>query len=137
MSSLSSILIAGGVFAIALSPAALAAMRPGFGGVAAVFYGIATLAAASFHTGIFSRDLAPHDFGAIGSQPTPGDECAEVLQLLQQARVIIDRRDPARLVVARAAWEQLPSAVRDAATFCADRARPEGENIRPLEVVPQ
>lgn len=138
MNSIFAILAAGALHVAALGPAALAALRPSFGPFAAGFYALSALIALTLHTGAFTGDqLTPYASDRAGRRPNAGDECAEILQLLEQARVILDRRDPSRLVVSQAAWDRLPGAIRDAATQCADRARPEGANIRPLEVVPQ
>jgi len=80
--------------------------------------------------------LAPFDIRDIESAALAGGgECVQVLQVLTEAGVILDRRNPSHLVVARQLWPQLPPAVRDATVACADEARPADSGGGPIEIV--
>lgn len=105
--------------------------------VGAVLCGVLLLGIVALGAGWLGRGaLAPHDIRDIESAALAGGgECAQVLQVLTEARVILDRRDPGRLVVARQFWSQLPSAVRDATVACADEARPADSAGGPIQVV--
>lgn len=136
MASIFAFLAVAAIYLVALAPAVLAALRPGLGRFAALFYGASALAAATFQLGIFSRQgLAPYDIEDIENRSMQEGECGEVIRLLEGAGIIVDRRDPARLVVAQPAWDQMPPAVRDVATNCVERSRPEGANYQPIEII--
>lgn len=102
-----------------------------------VIGGAALLAVVAIGGGWVGRGaLAPHDIRDIESAALAGGgECAQVMQALTEAGVIIDRRNPSQLVVARQLWSQLPQAVRDATTACAEETRPADAGGGPIQVV--
>lgn len=82
------------------------------------------------------RSLAPFDIRDIESAAlSEGGQCAQVLRLLTDARIIIDRSDPVRIVVSGQLWPQLPAAVRDATMACVEEGRSGDGAQQPIEVV--
>jgi hypothetical protein len=137
MSSALATTIALVLYAAVLLPLAVAVWKPRAGRWVAAFYGIALLATGAFNTGwVPLRTLAPVSDVEM-AMPTDADRCNQVLGLLEQSRVIIDRSRPDRLVVDQRGWEQLPPPVRDVIVACAERDRPAASGSDPMNVVTQ
>ncbi len=61
--------------------------------------------------------------------------CGEVVRISEQGRLILDRTNPRRLVVAQALWSRLPAEVQRSLVECAEAMRPEGTRSGPMRVV--
>lgn len=101
-------------------------------------YGLAVLALAAFHTGLFSGATAASALPEPSSLPSISNaRCREIVNLLVENRIILRPPGGDRLLVARAAWQQLPEGVRDQVLSCAEQLTPERATGRPIEVVEQ
>jgi hypothetical protein len=135
MSSLTALLVVLGLFAVAFAPLALAAARI-IGWIPATLFNAALiLGATGYQAGLF----APHylQFSQIPANQAgsvPDSQCAELITALEQARVIIDRRTPPRLVVDRDRWSQLPEEAGGVIFDCVQRAWPAGSAPPELEM---
>jgi hypothetical protein len=63
------------------------------------------------------------------------DVCAQMLRVSEQGQLILDRSDPARLVVSEALWPRVPSQVQRTIVDCVRSARPPGVRWVPMKVV--
>ena len=134
---MSSVLILLLFLAIA-APALVAFVRRDLGWKTGGFYGAVAAGLLAWHVG-FSIGEMP-DAAALakaraGGPALQGSRCEQVLSTAEQGRLVLDRRNPNRLVVAAALWTQLPEEVRTAITQCADTIRPADQRERPVEIV--
>ena len=107
-------------------------------------YGIGVLAAMLSALVVFESGwvgwgaLAPYDIRDLQSASLSGaGECTRIMQALTDSGIVIDRNDPARLVVAKSLWDQLPQTVREVAQTCAEQSRPDTGNGAHVEIVPR
>ncbi|HZF94064.1 MAG TPA: hypothetical protein VEZ20_04235 [Allosphingosinicella sp.] len=126
------------LFLLLAAPAVLAFVRRDLGWITGGFYGAVAAGLLAWHVG-FAIDEIP-DAAAIakaraGGAGVQGSRCEQVLATAEQGRVVLDRRNPNRLVVSAALWPQLPEEVRTALSQCADTIRPADQRERPVEVV--
>lgn len=126
------------LFLLLAAPALIAFLRRDLGRVTGGFYAAAAAGLLAWHVG-FAIDALP-DAAAIakaraGSLAVQGSRCEQVLATAEQGRLVLDRRNPNRLVVSASLWPQLPEEVRTALTQCADTIRPADQRERPVEVV--
>ena len=125
------------LFLLLAAPALIAFVRSDVGWKTGAFYGLVLVLLLGWHVG-FSVSSIP-DAGTLGPRPQAtgleGSRCEEALATAQRGGIILDRRDPNRLVVSAAVWQQIPEEVRTALTQCADSVRPAGARERPVEVV--
>lgn len=101
-------------------------------------FGIGLLAILVLHSGwVGQSSLAPFDIRDIESAALSGgsSECGQVMQLLTEAGVILDRPTPRQLVVARRLWSEMPPAVREVTTACAEETRPADGGDGPIEII--
>jgi hypothetical protein len=102
------------------------------------FYGAVAAGLLAWHVGFGIGEIP--DAAAIakaraGGPAVQGSRCEQVLATAEQGRLVLDRRNPNRLVVSAALWPQLPEEVRTAISQCADTIRPADQRERPVEVV--
>lgn len=124
------------LFLLLAAPALLALLRQDLGWRTGGFYGAVVAALLAWHVG-FAIGPIP-SAASLARAPgvvLEGSRCEQALQTATQARMIVDRRDPRRLVVNRELWQQMPESVREALTECARTTRPLGQREEPLEVV--
>lgn len=108
--------------AVLLLPLAWAAFRPAAFGVG---YAVFISGVAICQTGLFASASVPPMEGISATSPAmSGSQCAEILSLLGDSGTIIDRRDPPRVVVRQAHWNQLPQEAQDAVIACVRREWP-------------
>ena len=99
-------------------------------------YGVGILGLIAFHTGHLSGPSSAAALPAPSSrQPISNRQCAEIMAVLRDNRVILEPLSAERLVVARATWEQVPTTAQDQIIACAEQMRPGGSGGRPIEVV--
>jgi hypothetical protein len=126
------------LFLVLAAPALVAFVRRELGWVTGGFYGAVVAGLLAWHVG-FSigpiPDAASIARARAAGPAVSGSRCEQVLATAEQGRVVLDRRDPNRLVVAAALWQQLPEEVRAALTECADTVRPADQRERPVEIV--
>ncbi|HMG46777.1 MAG TPA: hypothetical protein VK614_04895 [Allosphingosinicella sp.] len=121
------------VYIAALAPLGLAAWKPGIGGPLAAIYGAFITAIAAHQSGIFAQPALPSLTDVSAADVTMSEaRCTELLTLLDNGGVILDRRAPPRLAVAQDGWEQLPAEAREAIVACVQRAWP--RNSAPAQV---
>jgi hypothetical protein len=132
---MSSLLILG-LFVLLAAPAFVAFFRRDLGWKTGSFYTALPVALLAWHVG-FATGPIPDLKAVARSQGAmlSGDRCAQVLDTAERGRVILDRRNPDRLVVADALWKQLPEEVKSALTECAGSVRPADKQATPVEVV--
>lgn len=112
--------------------------RPRAMAAIAGIYGAVILGVAVYQTGFFAGQTAAAQLPPPSSLPSASNrQCREIMTLLTQNRVILEEPRGDRLVVARAAWEQLPEPVRDQIVVCAEQLRPQEAMGNTLEVVQQ
>lgn len=111
-------------------PRAIPAIATGFGAV--------ILAVVGYQTGLLTGRTEASQLPSPSSLPSASNrQCREILRVLTENRIIREPTGGDRLVVARAAWEQVPESVRDQIVACAEELRPASAAGNPLEVVQQ
>lgn len=114
----SSTALALALYAGLVAPLALTAWRPKIAAALGVAYGAIILWTSAWHGGFVGHaDLSPYDISDIRAE-NPGGECGQVVAVLEQGRVILDRRQKSRVIVDPRLWEQIPVAARDLAVSC-------------------
>jgi hypothetical protein len=114
------------------APLMIIVLRPSSAKPLGVAYGVLIAGLASYHSGLFEPATLPP--GGVPEVELNGTNCDELLALLDQAHIIIDRRNPPRLVVAGALWTQLPDDARDAVASCVQRSWPSSAPTAQIEV---
>ncbi|HEX8191436.1 MAG TPA: hypothetical protein VF552_00910 [Allosphingosinicella sp.] len=126
------------LFLLLAAPALVAFFRRDLGWKTGGFYGAVAAALLAWHVGFGMNEIPDAAALAKARASGPavqGSRCEQVLATAEQGRVVLERRDPNRLVVSGALWTQLPEEVRTALTQCADTIRPADQRERPVEVV--
>jgi outer membrane lipoprotein SlyB len=126
------------LFLLLAAPALLAFVRRDLGWWTGGFYGAVAAGLLAWHVGFGMGEIP--DAAAIakaraGGPAVQGSRCEQILATAEQGRLVLDRRNPNRLVVSAALWTQLPEEVRTAISQCADTIRPADQRERPVEVV--
>lgn len=125
------------LFLLLGAPALFAFLRGDAGWKTGAFYGLVSILLLGWHIG-FSVGSMP-DAGSLGRRPQnlvlEGSRCEQALATAERGRIILDRRDPNRLIVSAASWQQIPEEVRAALIACAGNVRPADARERPVEVV--
>ena len=118
------------------APAVIAFLRRDLGWRTTGFYAALTLGLVGWHVGfsVGPMPTAATLARAPGGAPE-GSGCEQALETAQRGRIILDRSNPRRLVVARELWDQLPEDIRAALTECASSVRPPELRDEPMEVV--
>ena len=65
----------------------------------------------------------------------PSDVCAQILRVSEQGQLIVDRSDPARLVVSGALWPRVPPEVQRSIVECVKNSRPAAARGTAMQVV--
>jgi hypothetical protein len=126
------------LFLLLAAPAIVAFVRRDVGLKTGGFYVAVVAALLAWHVGIEIGEIpdsAALDKARAGSSAIQGSRCEQVLTTAEQGRLILDRRDPNRLVVSASLWPQLPEEVRTALTQCADTIRPGDQREQPVEII--
>jgi hypothetical protein len=90
---------------------------------------------AIYQTGLFSAgDLADVDVSGFAAPSGQSGNCQEVIATLENAGIIIERRQR-RLVVAQEVWEQIPQEARQAVIACVEASAPPSDT--PIDVIPR
>lgn len=125
------------LFLLLAAPALVAFRRSDVGLRTGAFYGLISILLLCWHVG-FSVGSIP-DAASLGRRPQglvlEGSRCEQALATAERGRIILDRRDPNRLIVSAAPWQQIPEEVRAALIACAGNVRPAGTRDRPVEIV--
>jgi hypothetical protein len=126
------------LFLLLAAPAAVAFVRRDFGWMTGGFYAAVMIGLLAWHVGFRIGEMP--DAAALakargGNAAVEGSRCEQVLATAEQGRVVLDRRDPNKLVVSAGLWPQLPEQIRTALTECANTARPADRRDRPVEIV--
>ena len=127
-----------GLFLLLAAPAIVGFFRRDLGWKTGAFYVAVLAGLLAWHVGFKigampdPRTLAKAPVGIVDSS-----RCEQVLSTAERGRLVLDRRNPNRLVVAAASWQQIPEEVRTAITECASSVRPADRRDTPVEVVPR
>jgi hypothetical protein len=133
MSSIFAIIIVATVYVAALGPLAFAAWKPNYATLVASLYVVFIGAIGLHQSGLFAQPALPSlDDVPIGGAEMSTAQCAQLLAVLDEGGVIVDRRSPPRLVVAQGGWGQLPAEAREAVVACVQRTWPRG--VPPAQV---
>lgn len=136
MSSVLAILAVTGLYAALLAPLLLAVWKSAAALPVAGGYSVLLALTTGYHSGMFTRTILPGDLSTAVAQVVPNAQCAEVLSLLDRAGAIMERNRPPRLVVAAAAWSQLPEEGQRVIVDCVERSWPSGTGPAQLDVRP-
>jgi hypothetical protein len=134
MSTFVAVLCALGLYCALALPAVLS-LYARAGLLSLVFYGAAGLALGAHHVGFDVGRARPQVQLGAGGQ-FPEGACEQALSASQDAGLLLDRRDPARIVVNGSLWQQLPQQVRDVLVGCLGEAAPEGAEVQIIERAP-
>jgi hypothetical protein len=138
MTSTFSILSISALTTAFLLPLALVWRRPAAGTPVAIGYGILVSTLASYHVGLFGAPALPDlDRPEVARASLPDGKCAELIELLESNRVIVDRSEPPRLVVADPAWSTLPEVAKASVAECVQRAWPAGADPAQIKIQAQ
>ena len=134
MNPLPAILIVLGLNLLALAPLGLVAVRRRTPAWLVAVYSVLLLGIGAYHLGFTQRIPIPQvDSASLSRGALSQAQCAEILSLLDQSGVFVDRRNPPRLVVAQPQWEQLPEEVRGAVIECVQQSWPRGAGTAQVE----
>jgi hypothetical protein len=135
MPSIIAILILAALYIAALAPLIFVARKPRALMPMAGVYVACILAISMFQSGLLASATLPslEDVPFSDGQLSAA-QCTQLLTLLDDGGVIVDRRSPPRLVVARSGWEQLPVEAREAVVGCVQRAWPRNAAQAQVEV---
>ena len=123
MASESASIIALLLYALALSPVAVLALRPRTGRWLAPLSAALISAFAFFQTGAFQdSSLASPDVAELMKADTPAGRCQEVFTVLGTNGILLEKPDGDGITVRGKLWDQLPAPVREAVTVCAQAA---------------
>ena len=107
------------LYLLALAPLALSLLR-GRGGKGALLLYAAAFAALLAASADLSPTPVPSAMstGGAGAGMADAEGCARALQVTDEAGIIIDRRNPRRVVVHGQLWRQLPQEAKDVLISC-------------------
>lgn len=138
MSSALAILASMLLFAAVLAPLALAFFRKLPGRPVVIGYGGLAILVGAYQAGLGEiQPIATIDTGNRQTGRLTLRQCSDLIAALEEGRVIVDRRNPSRLVVARSLWEQLPGGAQDATLNCVERGRSGAAGSAPIQLVLQ
>jgi len=122
------------LFVLIALPGLAAITQPRAGLVAAPCY-LAILAAIFLHyLGFTAGGEIPVVARPVGEVPAL---CTRAIEQAQGGGLILDRSNPARVIVARALWAELPQQARQGLVLCLEMARPSDLQQVPVEIVEQ
>lgn len=88
-----------------------------------VVYGSFLAVVAVFNTGIFQRgSLAPTDTIVRAAGPAEEAQCQQILELMRESGLTVDRSDPSAPKLTGRGANQLPPELRDVLLQCAEQA---------------
>lgn len=138
MTSSFAIAAVAGILILAAVPLAILLRRPRALAPVMAVYGAFFLGVASLHAGFVRSEPLP-SFEGLSSTPSTAmsrRQCAEIVRLLEEGRVILDRAPP-RISVVQSRWEQLPQEAREAVVACVERGWPQGAGPAQVVVRPE
>lgn len=113
------------LFALALLPLAVAYRATRVTVPAMLFSAAIVTFVLFYHANPFAAPLRVQEVrSAIGTQSDPVSECANVIDAVQEAGLLLDRTNPSRPVVRQAMWSRLPIEARQAIEVCLETSRP-------------
>ena len=145
MSSTASIAAVGALFLLVLAPLAVALdreravrlTRPLLAGYALLFAALAIYEISPFQT----REKAVLSTAGLTATSEPGmgttasAQCAQAVSQSEVAGLILDRRNPGRVIVNGRFWNQIPEQAQEALIYCLEQSRARDANSRPVEIV--
>jgi hypothetical protein len=134
MNSLPAILIVLALNLLVLAPLGLAALRKRTPAWLVGAYSASLLGIGAYQLGFSQRIPIPAvDATRLSRTSLSPSQCTELLTLLDQGGVFVDRRNPPRLVVAQLQWAQLPEEARGAVVDCVQQSWPRGAGTPQVE----
>lgn len=125
MTSIQPFLLYAALTGVVLMPLALVWRRPGTGTAVAVGYAVLLSTLAGYHVALFAGPSLPDLDIPEAARPSIADaRCAELLEVLERNRVILDRSEPPNLIVAGSLWSNLPDVAKSAVGECVQRDWP-------------
>lgn len=136
MPTILAILLAALLALAVAAPALIAYRRGDMGWRTGMFYGALSAVLLAWHVGFSVGPMPERSALARPAADAPGsDRCTQALDAAQRGGIVLDRSNPARLVVNPSVWDQIPADIRAALTQCAETVRPAGQRDAPIEVV--
>lgn len=133
MASIQPFLAVSALIAVFLMPLALVWRRPGTGTAVAVGYAVVLSTLTGYHVALFAAPSVPDlDTPEIARPSITEARCAELLEVLERNKVILDRSEPPHLVVASSAWSTLPEVAKSAVGDCVQRDWP--ADAEPIQI---
>lgn len=121
-----------------LLPLATVWWRPAIGTPVAIGYAVLIATVTGYHVGLFAAPSLPDlDIPEVARPSIADAQCAELIEMLERNRVIVDRSDPPHLVVAGPAWSTLPEVGKAAIADCVQRRWPEDAEPMQIDIQPQ
>ena len=137
MSSTIAIMIVAIIYLAALTPLALVARKPRALVLSASLYGLLIGGVAIAQSGLFASAAIPSLTDvSLGDRPLSESQCDQVLTLLDNGGVFIERRTPSHVIVVQQAWDQLPPEARDTIISCVQHTWPRNAAPAQVEVRP-
>jgi hypothetical protein len=137
MSSTIAIMIVAALYAALLAPLVFVARKPRALAPLTGVYVVVIVAIATIQSGLFDPPTLPSlDDVPRSDAQLSNAQCTQLLTLVENGGVIVDRRSPPRLAVAQSSWEQLPPEVREAVINCVQRTWPRGAAPAQVEARP-
>jgi len=134
MNALPAILIVLALNLLVLAPLAVAALRKRTPTWLVAAYSASLLGIGAYQLGFTQRIPIPAlDPARMSRTSLSPSQCTELLTLLDQGGVFVDRRNPPRLVVAAPQWTQLPEEARGAVVDCVQQSWPRGAGTPQVE----
>lgn len=124
------------LFAIALLPLAIA-YRVRRAAVPATLFSAAIVSfALLYHANPFAAPVRVREVrSAVGAQSDPENQCANVIDAVREAGLLLDRSNPSRPVVRQAMWSRLPIEAKQAVEACLESTRPAQARQSAMEIV--
>lgn len=116
MSTVMSSIVVLALFVLVVAPLILTLYRTKLRWAVGAFYLVFATGVAAYHIEL-PADL-PRPARPVTAASGMGARCHEALELSEQAGIILERKDPARLVVSKTSWPQVPKQVQDALIAC-------------------
>jgi hypothetical protein len=112
-------ILAMALYALAFVPLVVNHWAPGKAAVLGVSIAAAAAATAFAQTGILQRDeLANSNVAQLMPTDVSGSRCQKLLELLEEADVLLGEPNAGTLTVRGSLWDQIPETVRTATSEC-------------------
>jgi hypothetical protein len=79
--------------------------------------------------------MASRSTVALDNDTNLSSQCANIVDLARQGRILLDNSNTSRPVVNRDIWPQLPQEIRQGIEVCFDVIRPANARQNPIEIV--